>query len=174
MAAKTNDDGQAVKSIGILGAIIIGGITYHILNRGGVQAAMAEAPTDWWALLTSAGSAGLLASWLPSIPVIGPWLSAAVSSLGSIAGIGKKIKDAIPPALVTDIMAIVTGGYPTLKEIEKILSDFSQVDSAVIFQLIRDLFHAVNPGPTPVPNPTPTPAPVASMSAPTPDIPVVI
>lgn len=166
--------------VGTVVAVIGGGAIYHWLNSGSLPNAMMTAPTA-----TSAGYGaligGLSALSLPNIPFVGPMISKLLGSLAGILGVGKKIRDAIPPALITDIMAILkkSGGKLSLADLEKLIADFEQIDPAVIMQLIRDAISAIRGGgDVPVPTPTPTPGPavkgVAPVAATTSDIEVSV
>lgn len=143
--ATTNDEDRNVPKLGILGVAVISGIMIHFFKQGATAQAFMTSPTDWYGLITSAATIALLTAFAGHIPVVGPWLVAAIKVATGAIQFGKKIKDALPPQLVTDVIALVKSGKtPGLSDIEKLLMDFEGVDMSVIFDLIKQQYHAIN------------------------------
>ena len=136
-----SDQPTKIGFVGTVIAVVGGGAIYHWLNSGSLSNAMMMAPTA-----TSVGHGalvgGLGALALPNIPYIGPMITKLLSSL---TGTGKKIRDAIPPQLITDILSILksSGGKLSLADIEKLIADFEQIDPAIIMQIVRDAINAI-------------------------------
>lgn len=125
--------------IGFVFGVVLGGLVYHLITMGSPAVAASTMPT----MSTSGYGAligGLASIALPNMPGIGPWVGNFFSVLESLFGFSKKLNDAIPQQLFTDVVAILVkgGGNISLADIQKLITDFEQVDPIAILNIIKE------------------------------------